>query len=102
MALYQWITSIEHDEVNRQLLECLQENNLELDLEFSNGKTIYARDGNKSKCAWNTRVDIIISTNNSTRNEYLVEVRSSEAMLKKGTRCQEIATKLKVVIPPIS
>lgn len=100
MALYQWITSIEHVEVNRQLLEYLQENSLELDPEFSKGKTIYARHGNKSKCAWNARVDIIISPSNSTRNEYIVEIRSSEPMLKKGTRCEEIATKLKNIIPP--
>ena len=100
MALYQWITSIEHVEVNRQLFKCLQENNLELDPEISNGKIIYARDGNKSKCAWNTRVDIIISPNNGMTDEYVVEVRSSEPMLKKGTRCEEVATILKTVIPP--
>jgi hypothetical protein len=33
-------------------------------------------------------------------DEYVVEVRSSEPMLKKGTRCEEVATILKTVIPP--
>ena len=102
MSLYQWITCIEQVDVNRQLLICLQENNLELDPEFSSGKIIYARDGNKSKCAWNTRVDIIISPNNGMTDEYVVEVRSSDPMLKKGTRCEEVATLLKTVIPPKS
>ena len=32
-------------------------------------------------------------------DEYIVEVRSSEPMLKKGTQCEEVATMLKIIIP---
>ncbi len=102
MALYQWISSVKWDGLEQRLLECLQETGLEIDPEFSKGKIIYASDGDGCKCAWNARVNLIISPNNTTTNEYVVEVRSSEPMLKKGTRCEQIASKVKTAIPPKS
>ena len=102
VALYQWISSMEHSEMKQRLLECLHETGLEIDPEFPKGKNIYARDSNGSKGSWNTRVNITISPNTSSANEYVVEVRSAEPMLKKGTRCEKIASKVKSIILPKS
>jgi len=44
----------------------------------------------------------MISPNNCSASEYVVEVRSSEPMLKKETRCWQVATKFKAVVPPKS
>ena len=88
--------------MKQRLLECLHETGLEIDPEFSKGKNVYARDSNGSKGSWNTRVNIIISPNTSSANEYVVEVRSAEPMLKKGTRCEKIASKVKSIILPKS
>ena len=93
---------MEHAELTRRLVQCLHETGLEIDPEFSKGKNIYARDGNRGEGSWNAQVNIIIFPKTSTGNEYVIEVRSAEPLLKKGTRCEQIANKVKSVIPPRS
>ena len=100
MALYQWITKTERDRLEERIHKCLDGTGLEIDPEFSNGKIIYARDGDGCKHALNARVTIIITSINSTANEYVVEIRSSEPMLKNGTRCEQISGRIKTVVPP--
>ena len=99
MALFQWIAAAERQELQDRLASAVGRLNLEIDQEFSNNVTIYARDKDGLKTPVNARVTVMISPNNGTRDEFQVEVRSSEPMLKRGTRCEQIATDLKAVIP---
>ena len=90
------------DELTQRLRECLLQTDLIIDSEFSNSNFIYARDRDGAKCPWNARVTIIISPNSCTADEYIVDVRSSEPMLKKGTRCERLANMVKITIAPKS
>lgn len=102
MAVFQWIARVEREGLEERLLGSIAGMGLELDLEISNDKIIYARDPDRLKCGISERVNIVITLNNSTQGEYLVEVRSSEPMLMKDTRCERVAQKVKQVIPPQS
>ncbi|WP_094561782.1 hypothetical protein [Synechococcus sp. 8F6] len=99
MALFQWIAAAEQGEFQDRLASAVGRLNLEIDQEFSNSGTIYARDKDGLKTSINARGTVMISPNNETRDELQVEVRSSEPMLKRGTRCEQIANDLKAVIP---
>jgi len=99
LALFQWIAAAEQGELQDRLASAVGRLNLEIDQEFSNSVTIYARDKDGLKTPINARVTVMISPNNGTRDEFQVEVRSSEPMLKRGTRCEQIANDLKAVIP---
>jgi hypothetical protein len=99
LALFQWIAVSERQDLLDRLTSAAIRLNLEIDQEFSNSVTIYARDKTGVSTPANARVTVIISPNNGTRDEFQVEVRSSELMLKRGTRCEQIATDLMAVIP---
>jgi hypothetical protein len=99
VALFQWIAAAERQELLDRLDSAVTRLNLEIDRKFSNSVTIFARDKDGLRTPVNARVTVMISPNNGTRDEFQVEVRSSEPMLKRGTRCEQIATDLKAVIP---
>ena len=102
MALYQWISCLEHEKLVPRLFESIQETGLEIDPEYSSEHFIYARERDGHHCAWTSRVNILVSQTTGDQDEYLIEVRSSEPMLKKATRCEQVATKVKTLIPPRS
>ena len=99
MALFQWITAEERSSLLTRLQQAVEQLGLTVDQEFSTSSTIYARDQEGARTPLSARVAVIISPNNGASNEFQVEVRSSEPMLKRGTRCEQIATELRGVIP---
>lgn len=99
LALFQWITGSGRQELLDRLTSAARRLNLEIDQEYSNNLTIYARDKDGARTPIKARVTVIISPTNGSRDEFHVEVRSSEPMLKRGTRCEQIATDLKAVMP---
>ncbi len=99
MALFQWITTAERPRLLGRLEHAVTQLGLTINQEFSTTSTIYARDPDGARTALDARVTVIISPNNGANDEFQVEVRSSEPMLKRGTRCEQIATELRAVIP---
>lgn len=99
MALFQWIAEGEREALEERLQHSIGQVGLEIDPEFSSHAGIYARDRDGLRCAPNARVTIIISPTNGMGNEFQVEVRSSEPMLMRGTRCEEVANIVKTAIP---
>ena len=100
MATYQWISSNDGQQCRDEIQSSLKELGLEVDSTISQGATIYTCDAVGSNVPPYSRVVVIISTTNRSKNELQVEVRSSEPMIKKSTRCQTIAQALKAMIPP--
>lgn len=99
MALFQWSSTTELCELQRCLQDASESLGLEVDQELSQNASIYVREKGGSAIPLNSRVTVLISPRNGARTEFLVEVRSSEPMLRRGTRCEDIASKLKALIP---
>lgn len=94
MALFQWIVEADHTDLLARmnfLVDCL---GLQIDQEYSSGVMIFARDKERARLPLPARVTVIISANNGSDNEFQVEVRSSEPMLRSETRCELIAAEL--------
>lgn len=98
MALFQWIVSIDHKDLLKRIESAIEQMGMEVDREFSKNGSIYARDRDGAKTAASSRVTVIATPNNGSKNEYLLEVRSSEPMLKRGTRCEQVASAIQASI----
>ena len=99
MALFQWITADTRTALLARIEAILDRLGLEIDREFSSNSNIYARDKDGAKIAARARVAVIVTPSTMHQDEFLIEVRSSEPMLKRGTRCEEIASALQASIP---
>ena len=94
LALFQWIVEADHTDLLARmnfLVDCL---GLQIDQEYSSGVMIFARDKERARLPLPARVTVIISANNGSDNEFQVEVRSSEPMLRSETRCELVAAEL--------
>ena len=100
MALIRWIASVEKNDLEQRLLNSIEGMGLEIDHEFSSSRMLYARDKDGLKCSFKARVKIFVSSTNEIESEYQFEVRSSEPMLRRGTRCEQVANEIKSAIPP--
>ncbi|MCP9882977.1 hypothetical protein KBY65_10895 [Cyanobium sp. Alchichica 3B3-8F6] len=98
MALFQWIAVSKHQDLLRNFVGAVEQLGLEIDPEFSSSVSIYAREQASTRTPANARVTVIISATNGSKDEFQIEVRSSEPMLKRGTRCEQIATDLKAIL----
>jgi len=99
VALFQWIAASECQDLLRDFIGAVEQLGLEVDPEFSSSISIYAREQEGARTPTNARVTVIISATNGSKDEFQIEVRSSEPMLKRETRCEQIATELKAIIP---
>ena len=99
MALFQWIAEGERDALEERLRLSITKLGLEIDQELSKNTGIYARDSKESRYSAKSRITVAIYPSNSTRTEHQIEIRSSEAMLSRGTRCEKVAFAVKSVIP---
>jgi hypothetical protein len=100
MALFRWIVRHERSELLSRAQSAIDSVGLEIDNEFSNAVNILAREKEGSKVNANARATVTISPNGGELDEFQVEVRSSEPMLKKGTRCEHVANVLRVLLVP--
>lgn len=101
MALFQWITTGDRLSLLTKMQATAAELGMEVDLQVSTSANIYARDTDNSDIYFSSRVTVIATPVNGSSTEYFIEVRSSEPMLKRGTRCESIAKYLKKAVPPI-
>jgi hypothetical protein len=99
VALFQWIAASKRQDLLRDFVGDVEQLGLEIDPEFSSSVSIYAREQAGARTPANARVTVIISATNGSKDEFQIEVRSSEPMLKRGTRCEQIATELKAILP---
>ena len=102
MALFQWITTGERAALEANLADSFDEVGLEVDKEVSGVGGIYASEKGGPSFGGKAKVTVIFSPTNVTKDEFLIEVRSSEPMLKRGTRCEQIANTLKSILVPKS
>ena len=100
MALFQWIATKQSGQELGSLQHSLENLGLIVDQEFCNQSRIDARENDAACSCMNSRVTVMIFANRGTGQGYQVEVRSSEPMLKRGTRCESIAKELMTIIPP--
>ena len=100
MAFYTWLSLSRGDSLNELFSASLFELGLEISLEASNEQQIYAVEKYKKGVIQSTRVNVIIGWVCSTKSSYQIEVRSSEPMFKRNTRCEQFANLLKKISPP--
>ena len=99
MALFRWIAEGEHNALEERLSSSINALGLEIDQELSNNTGIYAKDSKESRYSAKSRITVAIYPINSSRTEHQIEIRSSELMLSRDTRCEKVALALKSVIP---
>ena len=102
MALFQWITKCPDDLRADSLALALQPLGLDVDPDFTSHAQIVLRDRQAEPLALDSRVTVMASIVNRTRQEVQLEVRSSEPMLSRGTRCERVAASMKQLFPPVS
>lgn len=101
MALYRWIsTKVSSWELESSLETVLKNTGLAVDSEISNEYQLLAKDAEDSSIPYSQRVNVIVSWNDRLRGEIQIEVRSSEPLLRKGTRCELIANTIREAMPP--
>lgn len=100
MALFQWITQADRRVLEASLERCLVEFGIEIDCENSTQALVYASDKAGSNSLRRPRVSVIAAPCNGARDEFAVEVRSDEPMLRRGTRCEQVASALREHVPP--
>jgi len=99
VARFQWIAASKRQDPLRDFDGAIEQLGLVIDPELSSSVSIYAREQVGAKTLANARVTVIISTTTGPKDEFPIEVRSSEPMLKRGTRCEQIATELQAIFP---
>ncbi len=74
---------------------------LALDPDCSNHAQIYLRDQHGAAPSMASRVTVLVSLVDQRNNHVQWEVRSSEPMLTRGTRCESVAAAIQQLYPPL-
>ncbi len=99
MAAFSW-TSFSNSKSLLGIFDAsLRELGLDVVQKFSSQKQVYA-ETSPSRDLSKPLVKVIISLLSSSKSQLQVEVRSSESILLRSTRCEEIAISLKKIVPP--
>ena len=101
MALFQWVTRFADERGLDTLASTLQPLGLDVDLDFSSHVQIVLRDRRGAARSLDSRVTVLASRLNQSNRDVQLEVRSSEPMLSRGTRCESVAISLKQLFPPL-
>ena len=98
MAYFQYLSEVNTDCLISSFKHILEEVGLNISQEFSSHAQVFA-EGINSKQSYQSKVNVLISWNDKSKNECSIEVRSNEPY-KKGTSCEKIADELLTLIPP--
>ena len=101
VALFKWLSSVVPGGGINSLIPLIEELGFKFQQSVSTKYHLYAIDPPEAKVKPNARVSILISCDDKDLNRVAVEVRSGEAMLKKGTRCEFKAKLLRVHLPAL-
>ena len=99
MALYTWLSSIPKPPLAESFAGAFEELGFKILEEASGEHQIYAEEIAISSHPHTSRVNVLVCWTCASKIQCQIEVRSSEAMLKRGTRCEEVATALKTFAP---
>ncbi len=102
MALYTWISQAPKGSLIDTFASLFRELGLEVSKEASSDQQIYAIEALGQSTYQAARVNVIVSWVCSSKSQYQVEVRSSEPMFKKDTRCETFAKALRSASPPVT
>ena len=100
MAFHTWISAPQGDSLIDIFSNRLRELGLEICQEASGEKQIYAVESSNIGVVKYSKVNVLVSWVCSSKSKCQIEVRSSEPMLKKETRCSILANALKEFSPP--
>ncbi len=95
MALYTWLSSTSGDCLRSLFEPAFRELGLKILQEASGDHQIYAEDSFVQGVPHSSRVNVLVSWTSAEKCQFQIEVRSSEAMLKRGTRCEIVAAALR-------
>ena len=99
MALYTWLSSTPKSPLADSFADAFEELGLKILEEASGEHQIYAEESIRTGCSLSTRVNVLVCWTSANKSQCQIEVRSPEAMLKRGTRCEQIASALKNYAP---
>ncbi len=101
MAIYSWRTSIDKGTLHEAFSSALQTVGLEVCDTALGDKQLFAIENSKHWHGRTSNVNVLVFRINNQSTHCEIEVRSSEPMLKRNTRCEELAQKLKLLSPPL-
>lgn len=100
MALFHWLLQVPPGTDLAAYVEpAIRQAGLVLDAELSSQVQIVAQDPIDAGFHHGSRVLLMMNWTNRRTGELVVEVRSSEPMLKHQTRCEQISTVLQRLLP---
>ncbi len=99
MALYTWLSTTPRTPLLSTFSAVFDELGLVVLQDASGEQQLYAEESLGRGLPHSSKVNVLVSWTSASRSECQIEVRSSEPMLKKGTRCEQIANALRDVAP---
>jgi hypothetical protein len=99
MAFHSWISTLEDNCYLESAVKAINAIKPAFTIVQSNKEVIYTIEKECSAAQAASRVRVIARWANKASKEMLMEVISEESMLKKGMRCETVATELKEHLP---
>jgi hypothetical protein len=98
LALFKWLVPIAPSTDLKSFDPLVVALGLEIDQSISSQYQRYASDPSTQKVEYSQRVSILITRCNKDSSDVTIEVRSSEPMLRKNTRCELKAKELQAAL----
>lgn len=99
MAVVTWLTPLAEDELRTEMEQAVAAASLVIDPEVTRPGQIYACDPVEARIPARERVSVLVSWTTADRRECLIEVRSSESMIRRQNRCVSIAEAIRSSMP---
>ena len=98
MALFKWLSTIAPNSNLNAFHPVIEALGFEVEQSISSQYQLYASDPPRATVEQSSRVSVLISRCNKDTFDVTIEVRSSEPMLRKGTRCELKAKALQAAL----
>ena len=99
MAFFQYLAEVDGDCLLSSFTQVLENAGLHISHDFSSSAQIFA-ECKSAYVDYKSNVKVLISWSDKSKRECSVEVRSDEPSLRKDTSCEQMAKKLRDLIPP--
>jgi len=98
LALFKWLRPIAPDFDLKSFAPLIEALDLEIDQSISSQYQLYASDPVTSKVEHSSRVSVLVTRCNKDSRDVTIEVRSSELLPRKNTRCELKAKALQTAL----